>query len=69
MSQSFSNILVHIIFSTKSREPFIDNGIKLDLYNYMAAIMRSYECCVHEIGGIEDHVHLFISLPRTKGIM
>lgn len=31
----------------------------------MSAISRSYESQVHEIGGVEDHVHLLISLPRT----
>ena len=65
MSQSLASILVHIIFSTKSRQPLIHADIIKDLHLYLAAIARSYGVQVHEVGGIEDHVHLLISLPRT----
>lgn len=65
MSQSLANILVHIIFSTKARQPLIQPDITQDLYQYMANIARSYNSQVHEIGGIEDHAHLLVSLPRT----
>lgn len=36
-----------------------------DLHDYMAGIARSLNSQVHEIGGIEDHVHLLLALPRT----
>ena len=65
MSQSLSSILVHVIFSTKSRIPFIKPEIQKELHNYMCGIARSYESFVHQVGGIEDHVHLFITLPRV----
>jgi len=65
MAQSLANILVHIIFSTKSRRNFIQPNIKKDLHNYIAGIARSLDSHVHEIGGMEDHVHVFASLPRT----
>lgn len=65
MGQSLANILVHIIFSTKKRQPIIQQNIKKELYSYITGIARTYESEVHEIGGIEDHVHLLISLPRT----
>jgi len=65
MSQSLANILIHIIFSTKKRKPFIQPEIIQDLHQYMGGISRHLKTPVHEIGGIEDHVHLLISLPRT----
>ena len=68
MSQSLASILVHIIFSTKNRQPRIFPEIKNELHTYMAGISRSLGALVHEIGGVEDHVHLFISLPRTLSI-
>ncbi len=64
MPQSLSNILIHFIFSTKTRKPFIRSEISLDLYNYMAGIARSHGSNAYEIGGVEDHVHLLLSLPR-----
>lgn len=65
VAQSLANILIHIIFGTKMRQPLIHPEIAEELYSYMAAIARAHESHVHEIGGIEDHVHLLVSLPRT----
>ncbi len=65
MSQSIASILVHIIFSTKNRQPLILPEILQDLHSYMAGISRAHNSHVHEIGGIEDHVHLLVSLPKT----
>jgi len=65
MSQSLASILIHIIFSTKMRRPLIQNDVIKDLHSYMAGISRAYKGHVHEIGGIEDHVHILLSLPRT----
>lgn len=65
MAQSLANILIHIIFSTKKRQPMILQEIMQELYSYMAGIARTYESQVHEIGGVEDHVHILVSLPRT----
>jgi REP element-mobilizing transposase RayT len=62
---SLANILIHIIFSTKKRQPMIMPEIMPELYSYMAGIAHAYESKVHEIGGIEDHVHLLITLPKT----
>lgn len=68
MAQSLANILIHIIFSTKQRQPMIFPEIKQRLYAYMAAIARAHESHAHEIGGIEDHIHLLVSLPRTLSV-
>ena len=65
MPQSLANILIHIIFSTKMRRPFIQPEIIDDLHNYMGGIARYHQSQVHEIGGVADHVHLLVSLPRT----
>ena len=68
MPQSLSNILVHLIFSTRLRYPYIDKKIIKELHHYMVGIIRTYDVFVHEIGGIEDHVHILISLPRVLTI-
>ncbi len=68
MAQSLANVLLHIIFSTKNRHPFIDKDIEPELYAYITSISTSCGCYVHKIGGIEDHLHLFTSLPRTLTI-
>ena len=68
MSQSISHILLHVIFSTKKREPLILPEIIEELHSYISAIARENDSQVYEIGGIEDHVHLLISLPRTLSV-
>ena len=68
MAQSLSNILIHIIFSTKKRRPLIQSDVIQNLHSYMAGIGRAHNSYVHEIRGVEDHVHLLVSLPRTLTI-
>ena len=40
MAQSLSSILIHLVFSTKNREPFITTAIETELHPYMATIFR-----------------------------
>ncbi len=42
MPQLLSSILVHLIFSTKNREPFISLAIECELHPYMATIFREH---------------------------
>jgi len=68
MPQSLSKILIHLIFSTKLRYPYICEEIIHELHSYMAGIAQARNVPVHEIGGVEDHVHVLISLPRVLTI-
>jgi putative transposase len=65
MAQSLSNILVHIVFSTKHRQPFIDSEIETEVFKYLATACRTLACPSHAIGGADDHVHIACSLART----
>jgi putative transposase len=67
-AQSLSNVLLHIIFSTKNRHRFIHEEIEPELYAYIISISASYGSFVHKIGGTDDHIHLFGILPRTLTI-
>ena len=65
MSQSLAKIHLHIVFSTKNREPMIDKGIERELYDYMTSIGNELKCKVSKIRGTEDHVHIACCLTRT----
>ncbi|MFM9959415.1 MAG: IS200/IS605 family transposase [Phycisphaerales bacterium] len=54
--------LVHIIFSTKNREPHITPTIAVRLHAYLGSIARNRGCSAVAVGGIEDHVHLLIAV-------
>jgi putative transposase len=68
MPQSLDCVLLHIIFSTKERYPYIDKTIAPDLYKYMATTIRNLGCECPLIGGVADHVHLAVRLSRTIAI-
>ena len=66
MPQSLANILVHTIFSTKDRQPFLrDRGLREELHRYLGGILIHLDCPPIQIGGVENHVHLLSSLSRT----
>ena len=68
MAQSLSNILLHLVFSTKNREPFIDESIERDLFKYVATVSRTLHCPMHGIGAVDDHIHIACSLARTVAV-
>jgi putative transposase len=68
MAQSLANVLVHIIFSTKNRAPFIKPDIENELFPYLASIFKACHSPAHQIGGTEDHIHVVCSLSRTIAI-
>ena len=68
MPQSLSSILIHIIFSTKNREPLITPEIETELYSYMASIFSTKNCPAFIINGTYDHLHALCSLSRVIAI-
>jgi putative transposase len=68
MAQSLSNVLLHIVFSTKNRQPWIDVEIEEELFKYVAGICRELKCPSHKIGAADDHIHIACSLSRTIAI-
>lgn len=65
MPQSLALVLVHVIFSTKDRVPFLRREIRSELHAYLATVARNLGCECFLVGGVEDHVHLAIGLSRT----
>lgn len=69
MSQSLSQIYVHIIFSTKNRLPLIDDMIANELHTYLGGICMALECQPIKIGGYNDHVHILCKLSKKIALM
>ena len=68
MAQSLSNVLVHIIFSTRDRQPFLSNNIRPNMHAYLATVVRDSGSECYIAGGVADHVHLAVRLSRTQTI-
>jgi putative transposase len=65
MSQSLSRIVLHLVFSTKNREPWLDSDLRPRVFAYLADIGRDMGCEVYRVGGTVDHVHMAVLLART----
>ena len=68
MPQSLSNILVHLIFSTKDRQPWLGKDVREKAHAFLAGAVRQCECEAYRVGGVADHVHLAVRLSRTLSV-
>ena len=69
MPQSLARILLHLIFSTKNREPnFADPVYRREVHAYLAATASRLACPAICIGGVADHVHVVCSLGRSLSV-
>jgi putative transposase len=66
MSQSLAKILIHTVFSTKERRPFLrDKALREELHRYLGGIVSNHGCQPLLVGGVEDHIHMLSTLGRT----
>jgi REP element-mobilizing transposase RayT len=66
MPQSLAKILVHTVFSTKDRRPFLrDRTLRDELHSYIGGVLNNLDCQSILVGGVEDHVHILSTLSRT----
>lgn len=68
MPQSLSQIILHIVFSTKDRVPFINPEIEEELHAYLGGVLRNIGCPAIAIGGPDDHIHILCRLSRTCAV-
>lgn len=62
MGQTLHKITLHLVFSTKHREPFIAPPMQPRLYAYMGAVATDHDSTLLAAGGMPDHVHLLLAL-------
>ncbi len=66
MPGTYSQILLHVVHSTKQRRPYITADIQARLYEYVGGIIRAEKGTLYAIGGMPDHVHMLLRW-RTDG--
>jgi len=62
---SFNSCLMHCVFSSKERCPWLTPGIRERLWPYLGGIARANDLKALAIGGVADHVHMLLSLQAT----
>lgn len=68
MADVFSQIYLHIVFSPKRREALIQPAWEERLYKYITTIVQNRGHKMLAIGGMPDHIHLFIGLKPVENI-
>ncbi|MEP6818586.1 MAG: IS200/IS605 family transposase [bacterium] len=68
MAGKYLSLLVHFTWSTAGREPWIEAGMRDDLYSYIGGIMKNKNAKLISAGGMFDHIHLYASMPSTISI-
>jgi REP element-mobilizing transposase RayT len=68
MAHTYTDLLVHVIFSTKDRAPFLDAELKPRLFPYMGGIVRELGAVALLINGPTDHVHILLLCPAKIGL-
>lgn len=68
MSDSYTNLLYHIVFSTKDRQTLITDVYQSRLYDYIGGTIRTSGGISLGINGTEDHVHVLAKLRPDKAL-
>lgn len=65
---AYTNLRVHLIFSTKTRKRLIAEELQHDLYAYIGGILRRRKHVLLAAGGVEDHIHLLVGMHQSQSI-
>jgi len=68
MPQSLAQVYVHLIFSTKHREPLLAQAIRRRMHGYLATVLSNDECPALRVGGTADHVHLLFRPSKNRAL-
>jgi putative transposase len=69
MSATYTNLLVHLVYSTKHRAPLIHESFRRELCRYVSGIVRGEKKCkVVAINAVEDHLHVLLRLSPAKAL-
>jgi REP element-mobilizing transposase RayT len=65
MSHTYSQNVIHVVFSTKGRQKTISPEFQVRLWAYVVGVCQKLEILAYAVGGTEDHIHLLIQVPPT----
>jgi putative transposase len=65
MANTYTQLMYHVVFSTKNRQRTLSDVHRELLYRYIWGIHKNLKCHLYRIGGIDDHVHILSAIPTT----
>ena len=68
MAQTLTCLRVHVVFSTKNRQPMITPEVEPELYAYLGGTTKNFDSPCLAAGGTSNHVHLLISHSKNMAL-
>jgi REP element-mobilizing transposase RayT len=68
MSQSYCNLIYHIVFSIKNRIALLNDSVRPHMHQYLGGAIRDEGGKALIINGTADHIHILAKLRQTKAI-
>ncbi|MGD0949144.1 MAG: transposase [Candidatus Binatia bacterium] len=68
LNLSLARVLIHLVFSTKNRDPLIPAALHGELHAYIGTVLHHLDCLSLRVGGTDDHVHILYALARTRAL-
>jgi len=68
MAQSYCNLIYHIVFSTKDRQPWLRDDVRARTYEYLGGAVRKEGGVALVVNGTADHVHIMARLRQDKAV-
>lgn len=68
MGQTLVKNYIHIVFSTKHRQPLIHPPVEEELHHYIGGICNQLDCQVIKVGGYVDHIHILCMLSKKVSL-
>ncbi len=68
MAHTYTNLLIHAVYSTKHRRPLLADALRPELFSYMAGIVKKLKGKPILINGPKDHVHMLFLLPQALSL-
>jgi REP element-mobilizing transposase RayT len=68
MANTYSNLLYHIVFSTRNRQPINLPSFRDELEKYITGIITAEGCALVEIGSMPDHLHIVARFRPDRSV-
>jgi REP element-mobilizing transposase RayT len=65
---TYKQLLYHIVFSTRFREPTLVLERRKDLFRYTWGIIRDTRSHLYRLNGVDDHVHILTSIHPSVAL-
>ena len=68
MGHTYTSVRVHVVFSTSGRRALLPAELQARVWDYIGGIGKRHDIPIHQVGGIDNHVHILMSIPPAMNL-